>query len=165
MNENQQQQLDAFTDAMKAFDAVLAQLPEEGLDWREEEGGWTVREIVHHVGEDCNVYAFIVERALATPGCKVFFGDFPGNDVWGERLAWGERPVEPALALMRAHRTWLAELVSAFPDRWENDVVFYNEKGEAIGLTSTVAKMLGMLTEHMQEHTGTLQRIAEVNQA
>lgn len=165
MNENQIQQLDAFTDSMTEFDAVLTQIPEDGLDWREEEDGWTVREIVHHVGEDCNVYAFIVERALATPGCKVFFGDFPGNEVWGDRLAWGDRPVAPALALMHAHRVWLAELVGSFPDRWENEVVFYNDKGEALDVSSSVGKMIAMLTDHMQEHTETLQRIVEANQA
>lgn len=86
MNDNQKQHLEAFTDSMAAFDAALAQIPEDGLDWREAEDGWTVREIIHHVGEDCNVYAFIIERALAAPGCKVIFGELPGNDVWGERL-------------------------------------------------------------------------------
>jgi hypothetical protein len=164
MNDEQQRQIEAFTRSQEAFDAALAQLPEEGLDWREDGDGWSVREIIHHVGEDCNVYAFIIERALATPGCKVVFGEFPGNDAWGERLAWGERPVGPALGLMRAHRAWLAELVGSFPDRWDNVVKFYDGGGKELQGRNTVRTMLEMLTEHMQEHTETIRRISEANQ-
>jgi hypothetical protein len=160
---DQQKQIEAFTRSLDAFDAALAQLPEEGLDWREGEDGWTVREIIHHVGEDCNVYAFIIEQALATPGCKIVFGDFPGNDAWGERLAWGERPVRPALDLMHAHRAWLAELVGHFPDRWGNAVAFYNDSGEELPGRNTVKTMLEMLTEHMEEHTEMIQHIVSAN--
>jgi hypothetical protein len=161
MNEQQKGLIEAFTRSQAGFDAALARLPEAGFDWREEEDGWSVRQIIHHVSEDCNVYAFIIEQALATPGCKVVFGDFPGNDAWGESLNWNERTVGPALALMHAHRIWLAELVSSFPDRWDNEVSFYNDKGEELPGRSSVVKMMEMLTEHMQEHTETLKRIAE----
>lgn len=124
MNEKQAKMIDEFQGTLANLDAVLADLPEEGLDWAEE-GEWSIREVLHHVAEDCNVYAFIIERALATPNCKVFFGEFPGNQEWGKRLGFGERPVDIALELMHAHRKFLAELLGHFPDRWENKVNFF----------------------------------------
>lgn len=163
MNEKEQGMIATFTDSLKPLDKVMQQVPEEGLDWAEKPGEWSIREVLHHLAEDCNVYAFIIERALAIPGCKVFFGEFPGNQAWGKQLAWVERPVNIALEMIHVHRKFLAELVGHFPDRWENPVNFYNHSNEKIG-ESTVAQMMTMLTEHMREHVAMIHNIIAANQ-
>jgi len=163
MNEKQGKMITAFRCALADLDVVMEGLPEAGLNWAAGEGEWSIREVLHHLAEDCNVYAFIIERALATPDCKVFFGEFPGNQEWGKRLAFDERPVENARTLMHAHRGFLAGLVGHFPDRWENKVNFYNTEGEKIA-DSTVTEMLVMLTEHMQEHTEMIRDIIRMHQ-
>ncbi len=129
MTEKQKKMIDEFRGALGDLNAVLENVPDAGLDWAEEDE-WSIHEILHHLAEDCNVYAFIIERGLATPDCKVFFGEFPGNQEWGLRLGFGERPVDIALELMHAHRKFLVELVGHFPDRWENKVNFYNTEGK-----------------------------------
>ena len=93
MNQTQQKIMDDFKGVLVELDSVLAELSDEGYDWAEKEGEWSIRQIVHHLAEDCNVYAFIIERGLATPGCKVFFGEFPGNEAWSNLMGWHERPV------------------------------------------------------------------------
>lgn len=162
MNNEQTAIINDFISSLEDFDAVLEKVPAEGLDWAESEDEWTIRHVIHHVAEDCNVYAFIIERALATPGSKVVFGEFPGNDVWADRLGFGERPTETAIALTHAHRKFLAELVSHFPDRWNNSVRFFNDEGKELA-TSTVKEMIIMLTEHMQEHTEMVKNILHAN--
>ena len=157
MNEKQTQMIDEFRGALADLDAVLADLPGGSLDWAEE-GEWSIREILHHLADDGNVYVFIIERGLATPDCKVFFGEFPGNEAWADRLAFGERPVEGVLNLIHAQRQFLAEVLGHFPDRWENKANFYNTEGEKIA-DRTIGEMLLMLTEHMQEHTEMIQNI------
>ena len=154
----------AFLDSLAELDKVIAKVPKEGLDWAEKEGEWTIREVLHHVTEDCNVYVFIIEQALATPGCTYVFGDAPENQVWGRLLGWQERPVEAALALIHAHRVYLAELVGHFPDRRENEIHFANQKGETLG-TRNVAQMVVMLTDHMKEHTAMIQQIVAAHAA
>jgi len=151
--------INAFTGALDDLDTVLASVPDEGWDWAEKEGEWSIRQVVHHLAEDCNVYAFIIERALATPDCKVFFGEFPGNKAWGDLLAWNERPVENARELMHTHRKYLAELAGHFPERWENKAVFYNESGKKLA-EQTVERMMVMLPEHMQEHISMIKKIS-----
>lgn len=152
-----------FIEALEGFDRALERVPEEGLDWNESKGEWTIRHVIHHVAEDCNVYAFIIERALATPGSKVVFGDFPGNNAWADKLGFGERPIEPAIELIHAHRKFLAELVSHFPDRWDNSVKFFDDEGKELA-TSSVKEMMIMLTEHMQEHTEMVLRIIKTRE-
>ncbi len=157
MNENQAKMINAFRTKLAELDAVLTDLPKEGLDWAEE-GGWSIREVLHHLADDGNVYVFIIERGLATPDCKVFFGEFPGNDAWANRLAFAERPVEGVLNLIQAQRQFLAELLGHFPERWENKVNYHNTEGEKLA-DRTVGEMLLMLTEHMQEHTEMIRNI------
>jgi len=152
-----------FSGVLDDFDTALEQIPESGLDWREGGEGWSVRQIIHHVAEDCNVYTFIIERALATPDCKIVFGEFPGNEPWAKRLGWGTKPVEIALELMHVHRKFVAEMVSLLPDQLENEVHYFNDEGKELG-KGNVEKMLIMLTEHMQEHAATIRRIAAEHQ-
>lgn len=148
-----------FTGALDNFDAALKPVPESGLDWREGGEGWSIRQIIHHVAEDCNVYTFIIERALATPGTKMVFGGFPGNEPWADALGWDTKPVATALELMHVHRRFIAEMVSLLPDKLENEMLYLNDEGKELG-KGDVESMLKMLTEHMNEHAATIQRIA-----
>lgn len=161
MNEKQEKILNDFRKVLKDLDALLEGLPEDALDWSDKED-WSIREVLHHLADDGNVYTFIIERALAIPDCKVFFGEFPGNEAWAERLDFGERPVDGVLNLIQAQRHFLAELVGHFPERWENKVNYHNTDGEKIA-NRTVAEMVLMLTEHMREHIEMIQIIIEVH--
>jgi len=162
MNTTQSKLIEEFKAVLDDLDRVLTQVPDEGLDWAEKEGEWTIREVLHHLAEDCNVYAFIIEQALATPGAKVFFGEFIGNQAWGERLAFHERSVDIALEMIHVHRKFLAELVGYFPERWENTITFYNESAEKVAEQS-VRQMMTMLTEHMQEHIAMIEKILSLH--
>ena len=162
MKETQEKMINDFIHTLDNLNAVMAGVPEAGLDWRENKDEWSIRQIIHHLTDDGNVYTFIVERALATPDCKVFLGGFPGNETWANRLAYDQRPVELAIKLMRGQRAFLAELLRNFPDRWENKVRYHNESGELIAERS-VREMITMLTEHLLEHVGMLQNILPAN--
>jgi hypothetical protein len=162
MNTPQNNLVQNFLDSLVRFDAALDRVPVDGLDWAEKDGEWTVREVIHHVAEDCNVYAFIIERALATPGCNIILGEFPGNEPWGKALAWDMRPVEPARNLMHAHRVFLADMLLSLPDQWENTVHFKDESGKEL-VERNVIQMVEMLTEHMDEHTQMIEKIIATN--
>lgn len=164
MDQDLQGLLNNFTGALDDLDAILEKVPTKGLDWSEKEGEWTIRQVIHHLAEDCNVYAFIIEQALALTNAKVIMGDFPGNEKWGEMLAFGERPVETDIELMHAHRKFLSDLVAYFPGRWDNKAVFYNQEGVELA-TNSVKGMIIMLTEHMQEHIHMIENILAVHQA
>jgi hypothetical protein len=158
MNNHQKRILSDFTNALNELDAVMASVTDDQLDWSELEGQWRIRQVLHHLVDDGNVYTFIIERALATPGCKVFFGGFPGNETWANRLGFDQRPITQAYALLRAQRLFLAELISHFPNRWGNQVSYHNEAGEKL-VEQNVEKMILMLTEHMREHTAMIEDI------
>lgn len=163
MEEKPLELIAGFTGALVAFDAVLKKVPEDGLDWSEKEGEWSIRQVIHHVTDDCNVYTFIIEQALAGSDCKIILGNFPGNEAWADGLDFDKRPVQPSLDLIHAHRTFLAELVGHFKDRWENKALFYDQAGKKLA-ENTVEGMVTMLTDHMAEHTRMIENILTANQ-
>jgi hypothetical protein len=163
MDKSQERILNEFFISFDELDALMKTVTEDQLDWRGTTDGWSMRQVLHHLTDDGNVFTFIIERALATPGCKVFFGGFPGNEVWADQLAFNQRPVTHALALMRAQTKFVVELVSAFPDRWGNQVGYYNEASEK-QVDQSVENILVMLTEHRREHLAMIKNILAANQ-
>lgn len=156
----QQKQLDEFSIAADRFLALIEPLSEGDLDLREEPDGWSIRQIVHHVSDDGDAWAYQMKRALATPGAPAHFEGFPGNEAWAAALRFEDRPIGPDLVLIHAHNRAMAALAADFTDEWQRNVTFHDESGAQIGSVS-VSDMLTFLTEHMQEHTQTITRILD----
>lgn len=157
LTQQQQKLLDEFKAAADHFLALVEPLGEDELDQRETDG-WSIRQIVHHVSDDGDVWAFQMKRALATPGALLKFEGFPGNDVWIAALQCETRSVAPQLTLIRAHNRAMAALAADFPNAWQRAVVFQDEQGAPSG-SASVSDMLTFLSEHMLEHAATVERI------
>ena len=56
--------INALTGSLDNLDTALASVLDDGWDWAEKEGKWSIRQVTHHLAEDCNVYTFIIERGL-----------------------------------------------------------------------------------------------------
>ena len=88
------------------FRALVAGLPDAQLDTPYRPGGWTIRQVVHHV-PDSHMNAYIRMKWAVTE-------DTPAINTYEEQL-WAELPeaknagVEMSLALLDAlHRRWVA---------------------------------------------------------
>lgn len=150
--------LSLFLSSAEKLQAQVENLPEADLDLSRESGNWTIRQIVHHVADDCDVWSMCIKKAIATPGVLVRFEGFPGNEAWARALDFEHREVGPALDLIKAHRCYLAHLLEHFSDAWNRSIRLANAEGEVVG-EMTVREMVKMLTEHMLEHVETIERI------
>lgn len=96
-----------------ALRAAVAGLAPEQLDTLYRPGGWTIRQVVHHM-PDSHVHVYVRFRLALTesePTTK-------GYDAaaWGELSDARTAPVEPSLALLDAlHRRWVLLLTSLAP--------------------------------------------------
>ena len=121
----------------RAMIAVIAALPENlrsavsGLNDAQvntpyREGGWTVRQLVHHVA-DSHINAYVrVRRALTE--------DWPAVSAYDEKL-WAELPdartlpILVSLQLLEAlHRRWVALFESLTEEQWQRGYV-HSEDG------------------------------------
>ncbi len=160
LSATQQKLLDNYTTAANRFLALIEPLSESELDRIEEPGGWSIRQIVHHVSDDGDAWAFQMKRAIATPGAPARFECFPGNEVWAAALNFAERAIGPDLVLIHAHNRAMAALAADFPHEWQCSVTIQAENGQPAGSVS-VSDMLTFLTAHLQEHTETIARILD----
>jgi hypothetical protein len=102
--------------APAGFRAAIAGLSPAQLDTPYRPGGWTVRQVAHHV-PDSHINAYMRYRLALTedaPPIKAY-----KEDRWAELTDAREAPVEVSLALLEAlHERWTLLLRSLTPDQW-----------------------------------------------
>ncbi|EHQ27110.1 YfiT family bacillithiol transferase [Mucilaginibacter paludis] len=143
-----QQEMQAWIDDIKTLPGRLHKavmtLTEPQLDTPYRTGGWTIRQVVHHVA-DSHANALIRFKLALTednPTIK------PYEEADWALLADYRLPVEPALRMLEGlHLRWAAILEGMDEDQWNK--TFYHP---ASGETAPLRKILGMYAWHGKHH-------------
>lgn len=134
--------------------AAVAGLNEEQLDTPYREGGWTVRQVVHHVA-DSHMNSFTRFKLALTedePTIKPY-----EEHLWAELADSKTYPIGPSLALIEGlHDRWTALLESMSEEDYGR--TFYHPGNKA---TSTLARALGMYSWHARHHTAHITSLRE----
>ena len=112
-------------------DAVM-NLTDADLDATPSGGGWTIREIVHHVVDGDDIWKLGIKMAMGNDGAEFALGWYGGmsQQTWGERWAYSRRSLGASLSLLKAIRTHVLQLLESVPDAWDRSVVVRNRDGE-----------------------------------
>ncbi|MGC1296987.1 MAG: putative metal-dependent hydrolase [Alloacidobacterium sp.] len=139
----------------RASIAVLAALPENlrsavhsladsQVDTPYREGGWTVRQLVHHVA-DSHINAYVRTRRALTE-------DWPAVNAYDEKL-WAQlsdahtMPISVSLELLEAlHRRWVVLFESLTEEQWQRGYV-HSEDGR-----QKLAEVLQAYAWHCRHH-------------
>ena len=96
--------------------AAVAGLSAAELDHRPSDGGWTPREVVHHVADSEMTSAIRLRRLIAEDDPLIVGYD---GDEFARRLHYADRPIEPALAAVEGARATTAQLLQGLTeDEW-----------------------------------------------
>lgn len=150
--------LEAYAAGPDMLKSALAGLSGEDLDRPGIQGGWTIREIVHHLADTDVRQTNYTKVALVSSGSTIEFDWHPGNRSIARSLGYGRLPVEPSLTLFRANREHFSRILRAIPPAWDY-YINVKESREAEGYKVTVAEWVEGMARHLQEH---LQEIAEI---
>jgi uncharacterized damage-inducible protein DinB len=97
--------------------AAVAGLSESQLDTPYRDGGWTVRQVVHHV-PDSHMNSYIRCKLALTeenPTIKPYM-----EDLWAELPEAKSAPIEMSLSLLEnLHRRWMLLLRNLKPQEWK----------------------------------------------
>src|SRR5438477_7765156 len=100
--------LETFERTPSKFRSLVTGLSDEQLDRQYRPGGWTIRQVVHHV-PDSHLNAYIRMKLAVTedtPGIKTY-----EEARWAELPEAKSGPIDMSLALLEAlHRRWAAFL-------------------------------------------------------
>ncbi|MFI5165888.1 MAG: YfiT family bacillithiol transferase [Thermoanaerobaculales bacterium] len=144
------EQIQAIADLPAAVELAVRDLSEEQLDTPYREGGWTVRQVVHHL-PDSHMNAYVRMKLAFTeehPTLKPY-----DQDAWS-RLADVKLPVAPSLALLRAlHERWAAFLRSLPAQAWGRRA-YHPEHGDM-----TLDDILASYVHHGANHVGQIEAL------
>ncbi len=142
-------QLDRFRTGASDLDEALAGIRDADFDRTQASGGWTARQIVHHLA-DSEAMAYIrLRRLVADEDPVIQAYDEP---TWARRLHY-ERPVAASVAVVRAVRAASLQLLEALtPEEWERTGT-HTESGPY-----SVDRWLGIYAEHTHDHADQIRR-------
>ncbi len=165
MNELASRQHDILTDyaaGPNRLEAALAGLPTAGLDLALSGDNWTIRQIVHHVTDGDDIWKVFIKRAIGHPGGEFslqWYWQIP-QDEWAEQWAYEKRAIEPSLALFRASRCHIVQLLEHVPEAWGKSLRVRWPSGEEQQVS--VIWVVEMQARHVVGHIGDIRRIREV---
>jgi hypothetical protein len=115
-DEQRRQCIDAIAEAPTRLAAAVAGLAPAQLDTPYRPGGWTVRQLVHHIA-DSHMNAlgrFKLALTEDEPTIKTY-----DESLWAELADTKTPPIEPSLALLdNLHTRWVLLLRSLAPADW-----------------------------------------------
>ncbi len=142
--EHKQESLNDIASTPANLRAAVKNLSEGQLDTPYRPGGWTVRQVVHHV-PDSHMNSYVRFKLALTedePTIKPY-----AEDKWAELADTKATPVEVSLALLDSlHDRWVRLLRSLTPDDWKR-TFRHPELG-----TMTLEKTLALYAWHGRHH-------------
>jgi uncharacterized damage-inducible protein DinB len=140
------------------LEEAVADLRDVDLDAPPSRGGWTIRQIVHHVVDGDDLWKIGIKAALGNEEGEFSFEwywQLP-QDTWADRWGYAHRPLDASLALFRATRAHIAELLEQVPDGWSRSVSVRTPQGTE---RVSVRAVIEMQADHLAHH---VERIAAI---
>ena len=134
-----------YQDATRAFLDTVHELSEADLDVSSS-GGWTARQIIHHVADsEAQSYARL-RRLIAEPGTQIQGYDEGG---WGENETLGYKvlPVGPSIEVFKAVRASSLAIIKRLSVAQLENSGIHSESGEY-----TIRTWLETYIKHPLEH-------------
>jgi hypothetical protein len=130
--------------------AAIEGLSEAELDRRPADGGWTPREVVHHVADSEMTSAIRFRRLVAEDDPLIAGYD---GDEFARRLHYADRPIEPALVAVEGARSTTAQILRGLTDAEWARTGTHTESGPY-----GVERWLEIYAVHCDEHADQIHR-------
>ena len=125
--EKRQRWLRQIAEAPERVAAAVRGLDDRQLDTPYREGGWTPRQVVHHLA-DAHMNGFVRFKLALTedqPAIKTY-----EEDLWGETADVRQGPVAVSLRLLQAlHERWMILLSSLSEDQLRRHAFNHPQRG------------------------------------
>ncbi len=131
---------------------ALRGLQDADLDASPSQGGWTIRQIVHHIVDGDDLWKACIKAALGNEQ-----GEFTlewywtlSQDSWADSWAYSRRPLDVSVALLKAIRAHVSQLLEHVHDGWHRSISLRRPNGETERIQ--VAAVVQMQADHVVHH-------------
>ena len=148
-DDNRARLLERYRTGIDALDGALAGIDEADLDRPPAPGGWTARQVVHHLADSESMAYIRLRRLIAEDEPAIQGYDEP---EWARRLHY-DRPIEASRTVVGAVRAASLQLLEALtPVEWERTGT-HSESG-----AYSVREWLQIYADHTHEHADQIRR-------
>ncbi len=133
---------------------AITNLDESQIDTPYRDGGWTVKQLVHHVADShMNAYTrFKLGLTEDTPMVKAY-----DENAWAKMIDSKNIPINISITLLYAlHRRWHEILTNVSVEEWNRTVIHSEHKKEM-----TLWYLLGMYAWHSRHHVAHVTSLRE----
>jgi uncharacterized damage-inducible protein DinB len=148
-----------YVEGPALLERALEGLEDADLDAPPSGGGWTIRQIVHHVVDGDDLWKVGIKAALGNEQGEFTFDWYWAlpQDVWAERWAYSKRSLDVSMELLKATRAHVEQLLQQVPDGWSRYVPLRKADGEIVQLS--VGAVVQMQADHVVHHVKRIQEI------
>lgn len=144
-----QETLALYIQAPRELQSIMVEMREEELDLFQKTGGWTIRQIVHHLADADAMQLPRIKMALAEPG-RTWVSNAYSPQRWSNSVDYGRIAVGASVSLFVAIREHVAELLQHLPpEAWECYTV--NARGERTNIRNSIDMLASHALEHIDE--------------
>jgi DinB family protein len=151
--ENRQQLVRKYMEGPRVLAAAVEGLSDAVLDHNPSEGGWSPREVVHHVADSELTSAIRLRKLIAEESAVITGYD---EAEFARRLHYDARPIASSLAAVRAARESTGSILEHLTDaEWGREGT-HSESG-----AYSVGTWLEIYAAHCHDHADQIRRAVE----
>ncbi len=157
--ENQDKVIELFKQGLSILENALAGLSDNVLDYAPSNGGWTIRQIIHHLADGDDLWKIGIKQAFGNEQDEFtlqWYAALPQTE-WAKRWNYEKRSVDISLALLKANRDHIVQLLEYTPDGWNKSIRFRGTNGKIEIIP--VGFVIQMQVNHIEHH---VKRILEI---
>ena len=150
--EDRDHEVSRYREGPDLLEEVVIGLRDSELDARPAAGGWSVREIVHHIADGDDIWKISIKMAIGNEQAEFDLGWYWSlpQVTWSDRWAYSRRSIGASLSLLRASREHVIQLLTSVPEAWNRSVVVRTPKG---GIEQVpIGFVIQMQADHVMHH-------------
>ena len=159
--ENQDKILELFKRGPSILENALAGLSDIEIDYAPSNGGWSIRQIIHHIADGDDIWKTCIKIALGNEQAEFtlqWYSALPQTE-WAKRWSYENRSIDASLALFRANRDHILQLLEYAPDGWSKSIQFRDSNGKIEVVP--VGFVIQMQGDHVVHHVKRITAIRE----
>jgi uncharacterized damage-inducible protein DinB len=136
-------------------------LRDADLDAKPSGGGWSVRQIVHHIVDGDDIWKLCIKMAIGNEQAEFALQWYwsQTQDTWADRWAYSQRSIGASLSLLKATREHVLQLLASVPEAWNRAVVVRTPQGEIEQVP--VGFVIQMQADHVFHHVERIRAILQ----
>ncbi len=157
--EDKDSVLARYREGPELLERALEGIKDSDLDAQPRQGGWTIRQIVHHIADGDDIWKIGIKVALGNEQAEFSLDWYRTlqQEDWADRWAYANRSIDMSLALLRAIRGHVLQLIEHVPDAWHRSVDFRKPDGETERVP--VGGVVEMQANHVVHHVNRIRAI------